>query len=126
MNFSFLAEHWPLLAEVGDLAEKNLYHDPNTSLVKLRMFGEILAKYLLAYENINDPEDGKPISRLNILASKGLIPDRLLPLFHSIRKTGNRATHEAYGSVEVAINHLHFAYRVACWFRQTYVEAAFT
>ena len=90
------------------------------------MFGEILAKYLLAYENINDPEDGKPISRLNILASKGVIPDRLLPLFHSIRKTGNRATHEAYGSVEVAINHLHFAYRVACWFRQTYVEAAFT
>ena len=66
MNFSFLAEHWPLLAEVGDLAEKNLYHDPNTSLIKLRMFGEILAKYLLAYENINDPEDGKPISRLNI------------------------------------------------------------
>ena len=100
MNFSFLADKWPLLAEMGDLAEKNLYHDPNTSLIKLRMFGETIAKYLLAYENIKDPEDGKPISRLNILAAKGVIPDRLLPLFHSIRKNGNRATHEAFGSVE--------------------------
>jgi type I restriction enzyme R subunit len=43
MNFSFLADKWPLLAEMGDLAEKNLYHDPNTSLIKLRMFGETIA-----------------------------------------------------------------------------------
>lgn len=125
MNFSFLADNWPLLAEMGDLAEKNLYHDPNTSLIKLRMFGETIAKYLLAYENIKDPEDGKPISRLNILAAKGVIPDRLLPLFHSIRKNGNRATHEAFGSVEAATNHLQFAHRIACWFRQTYGEGTF-
>jgi type I restriction enzyme R subunit len=126
MNFSFFADKWPLLAEVGDLVEKNLYLDPNTSLIKLRIFGEILVKYLLAYENIKDPEDGKPISRLNILAAKGVIPDRLLPLFHSIRKNGNRAAHEAFGSVEVAGNHLHFAHRVACWFRQAYGEDRFT
>lgn len=126
MNFNFLTDTWPLLAEVGDLAENNLYHDPNTSLIKLRMFGEILAKYLLAYENLKDPEDGKAITRLHILASKGIIPDRLLPLFHSIRKIGNKATHDAFGSVEVAANHLHFAHRVACWFRQTYGEGVFT
>ncbi len=126
MNFNFLADKWPLLAEVGDLAEKNLYRDPNTSLIKLRMFGEILAKYLFAYENINDPQDGKPISRLNVLASKGVIPDRLLPLFHAMRKIGNKATHEVFGSVEVATNHLLFAHRVACWFRQTYGEGIFT
>ena len=126
MNFNFLADKWPLLAEVGDLAEKNLYNDPNTSLIKLRMFGEILAKYLLAYENINDPQDGKQISRLNIFASKGVIPDRLLPLFHAVRKIGNKATHEVFGSVDVATNHLLFAHRVACWFRQTYGEGAFT
>ena len=126
MNFSFLADKWPLLSEMGDLAEKNLYHDPNTSLIKLRMFGETIAKYLLAYENIKDPEDGKPISRLNILAAKGVIPDRLLPLFHSIRKNGNRATHEAFGSVDAATSHLQFAHRIACWFRQTYGEGTFT
>ncbi|MCD6388517.1 MAG: type I restriction-modification system endonuclease [Desulfobulbaceae bacterium] len=125
MNFNFLADQWPLLAEVGDLAETNLYHDPNTSLIKLRMLGEILAKYLFAYENIKDPEDDKAITRLHILASKGIIPDRLLPLFHSIRKIGNKATHEAFGSVEVAANHLHFAHRVTCWFHQTYGEDVF-
>jgi len=48
-NFGFLSPAWPVLAELGDLAEKNLYLDPNTSLIKLLMFGELLAKYLLAY-----------------------------------------------------------------------------
>jgi len=29
-NFLFLKEKWPLLAQMGDLAEKNLHTDPNT------------------------------------------------------------------------------------------------
>jgi type I restriction enzyme R subunit len=126
MNFSFLADTWPLLAEAGNLAERNLFQDPNTSLIKLRMFGEILAKYLLAYEKLKEPNDGRSVTRLNILAAKTIIPDRLLPLFHSIRKTGNKATHESFGTIDVATNHLHFAYRIACWFRQTYGEGTFT
>lgn len=125
MNFSFLTDSWPLLAEAGNLAERNLFHDPNTSLIKLRMFGEILAKYLIAYEKLKEPEDGRPVSRLNLLAAKNVIPEKLLPLFHSIRKTGNKATHEAFGTVDVATNHLHFAHRIACWFQQTYGEGDF-
>ncbi len=125
-NFSFLSTAWLILAELGDLAEKNLYIDPNTSLIKLRMFGEILTKYLFAYENQEDPIDGKQISRLNLLNSKGIIPERLAPLFHSLRITGNKATHEVYGTEEEAQTHLQLAHRLGVWFRQTYGEGEYT
>lgn len=125
-NFGFLASKWPVLAELGDLAEKNLQIDPNTSLIKLRMFTESLAKYLLAYENIKEPFDGKQITRLSLLSGCGAIPDTLAPLFHTIRKTGNKATHEVYGSADEAHTQLQFAFRLAVWFRQTYGGDHFT
>ena len=125
-NFGFLSPTWPVLAGLGGLAEKNLYIDPNTSLIKLRMFAEILAKYLLAYENHEDPLDGKQISRINLLDSNGVIPGPLVPLFHSLRKTGNKATHEVYGTTEEAQTHLQFAFRLAAWFKQTYGDGGYT
>ena len=125
-NFGFLSPTWPVLAGLGGLAEKNLYVDPNTSLIKLRMFSEILAKYLLAYENHEDPINRKQISRINLLNNNGIIPEPLVPLFHSLRKTGNKATHEVYGTTEEAQTHLQFAFRLAVWFRQTYGDGKFT
>lgn len=121
-NFDSLSPSWPVLADLGNLAEKNLYLDPNTSLIKLRMFGELLAKYLLSYEKYEDPIGGKQISRLNLLNSKRVIPERLIPLFHSLRITGNKATHEVYGTLEEAQTHLQLAHRLGVWFRQTYGE----
>jgi type I restriction enzyme R subunit len=125
-NFSFLSPPWSVLAELGELAERNLYIDPNTSLIKLRMFSEVLAKYLLAYEKIEEPVDGAQISRINMLSNSGLIPERLLPLFHSLRKVGNKATHEVFGTIESAQTHLQFAFRLSTWFRQTYGKGDFT
>lgn len=125
-NFSFLSYDWPVLKELGELAERNLYIDPNTSLIKLRMFSEVLVKYLLAYEKMAEPVDGAQISRINILSNSGIIPDRLLPLFHSLRKAGNKATHEVFGTIESAQTHLQFAFRLAYWFRQTYGKGDFS
>jgi len=125
-NFNFLASTWPVLAELGDLAERNLYIDSNTSLIKLRMLAETLAKYLLAYENHEDPIDGKQISRINLLSSNGIVSEPLVSLFHSLRKTGNKASHEVYGTTEEAQTHLQFAFRLAVWFRQTYGDGKYS
>jgi len=119
-NFAFLSDNWPVLAGLGELAEKNLYHDPNTSLIKLRMFAEVLTKYSLAYEKLEEPADGTQISRLNLLSNNGIIPDLLIPPLHSLRKVGNKATHEAFGTVDSARTQLHLAHRVAVWFREAY------
>ena len=39
-NFKFLAKEYSILANPGNLAEKYIHDDPNTSLFKLRLFGE--------------------------------------------------------------------------------------
>ena len=39
-NFDFLKQKFPVLANLGGLAEKYLYTDPNSCLIKLGMIGE--------------------------------------------------------------------------------------
>lgn len=41
-NFDFLRAHWPELSDLGALAEQYAYPDPESALVKLRLFGEAL------------------------------------------------------------------------------------
>jgi len=39
-NFRFLSSEYPILANLGILAERYIHDDPNTSLFKMRLFGE--------------------------------------------------------------------------------------
>ena len=47
-NFDFLTEHDPQLVRLGGLAERYFKGDSNTSLIKLRQFGELLAQLTAA------------------------------------------------------------------------------
>jgi hypothetical protein len=47
-NFGFLAKHDVQLMRLGALAERYFGDDPNTSLIKLRQFAELLAKLTAA------------------------------------------------------------------------------
>ncbi|SDY43121.1 type I restriction enzyme, R subunit [Proteiniborus ethanoligenes] len=52
-NFQFLEQRWPMLADLGKLAEKNIYQDSNTSLIKLGMFAELMVgKQIQRYSDI--------------------------------------------------------------------------
>ena len=51
-NFQFLESHWIDLAKLGDLSEKYVYSDPNTSIIKQGMLSEVMVKYMLAYDGI--------------------------------------------------------------------------
>jgi len=119
-NFSFLSSHWPILASLGELAERNLHHDPNTTLLKLRLFGETIAKYILASENMQEPEDQNQNTRLRLLKQEGVLDDEVLSIFHALRKIGNLAAHEGYESKEEAATLLSLAYKLGVWFMQTY------
>jgi type I restriction enzyme, R subunit len=121
-NFVFLTDRWPLLASLGELAERNLYHDPNTTLLKLRLFGEKMVKYLLALENMSEPEDSRLVSLIHLLEGEDIIDRQLASVFHSLRKAGNKAAHEGYDSFEEAKTQLSLAYNLAVWFMQSYGE----
>lgn len=74
-NFSFLENRWSDLAKLGNLSEKYVYSDPNTSIIKQGMLSELMVKYMLAYDGIEEPVyDNTHANRIRLLKSKDLLP----------------------------------------------------
>ncbi|MCK8827629.1 type I restriction-modification system endonuclease [Natroniella acetigena] len=121
-NFDFLKESWPILANLGELAEQNLYDDPNTTLIKLRMFGEKIVDYMFAYDKLEEPEDDRQFNKLKILKQEGLMNEDILDIFHLLRRAGNKAVHDTYDSLEKAKTVLSLSFKAGVWFMQVYGE----
>jgi len=90
-NFSFLDSVFPDLSRLGELAERNLFDDPQTTVTKLRLMCENIAADLCQIESVRVNSD-KQIDRLQKLSEEGIIPNRVKDHFHNIRQSGNRAT----------------------------------
>lgn len=121
-NFSFLQSKWNILGELGKMAEDNLYRDPNTTIVKLRMFAEQIVDYMFAYDKIEKPEEDSLFNKLKLLEREELIQNDIADIFHSLRIEGNKAVHESYDSLEDAKILLSLGYKAAVWFMQVYGE----
>lgn len=125
-NFSFFKGEWEVLAKLGESAERNLYNDPHTSIIKLRLLGETIAKAVLASDNIREAYDTKQVDRLNTMKKEGLAEPEMLDIFHTLRRKGNSASHEAsYGTTEEAKQLLALAYQIAIWFMEVYIDWEF-
>lgn len=121
-NFEFLNRKWPILANLAAAAEKNLHQDPNTTLIKLRLFAEKMTRFINAFENITDPYDGKQTTRLKTLRRQDLITKEIYEILDAIRLTGNKATHDAYDSKKEAETLLSLTFQLSVWYMQTYGE----
>lgn len=124
-NFKFLKEKWPILENLGKLAERNLYIDSNTTFIKCGMFGEIIVKYMFSMENIDETliaHDNSHNNRIRLLKKEDLIPEDIDDILHTLRIKRNEATHEGYESVDKAKIHLELAFKLGVWFMQTYGE----
>ena len=117
-NFDFLKEKFPVLANLGNLAEKYLYTDPNSCLIKLGMIGETVVNLIFEYDNIKKPTEDKAVNRINILIREGYIDEQLKNILHALRKARNKAVHENYEKPCGLL--LEFAYVLSEWFMQTY------
>lgn len=124
-NFNFLNEKWPILSQLGELAERNVYVDPNTTLFKLRLFGEKIVSFVYAFEGLKEPFDSTQESKINFLKSDDLIDTDLSNMLHSLRKNGNIAVHEGKGTESKALILLSIAYKIGVWFMQIYVDWSF-
>ena len=51
-NFVFLQNDFPVLYQIGIIAEKYLYTDSNVCLIKLGMFGETMVNIMAASVNL--------------------------------------------------------------------------
>jgi type I restriction enzyme, R subunit len=120
LNFSFLVVHDTQLVRLGTLAERYFADDPNTCLIKLRQFGELLAQLAAAKIGLYELPDERQIDLLNRLRDRGLLKGEVDRLFHELRKIGNAATHELSGNHRTALSGLKYARVLGIWFHRVF------
>lgn len=52
LNFEMLRRKWPEIADLGAMAERYVYDDPETSLVKLRNMVELIVRWIYREERL--------------------------------------------------------------------------
>lgn len=120
LNFGFLGAHDPLLDLLGGQAERYFAGgDSNTSLIKLRQWGESLAKLVAATVGVTLAPGTEFRAVLDALAAEGVLRGAdVSRLFHDLRRVGNVAVHEHTGSPGEALHQLKMARRLAVWFHR--------
>jgi type I restriction enzyme R subunit len=119
-NFSFLEKEFPLLFNLGLIAEFNLHQDPVTCLFKLRQFGEKFTEVLFEEHHLEFPYDNSFHNRLITLEFDGVLPGSVKDLLHTLKAKGNIAVHQNSGSIEDAKGALFSVFKISKWFYQSY------
>jgi type I restriction enzyme R subunit len=114
-----------MLADLGKLAEKNIYQDSNTTLIKLGMFAELMVDYMFAYDNLEDSYDNNQSNKIKLLKQNDLLPHEIDQVLYSLRISRNKAAHENYSNVEEAKINTSLSFKLAVWFMQTYGDWSF-
>lgn len=119
-NFSFLEAKFPILSNLGSLAESYLYSDSNSCLIKLGMIGETIINLIFIYDHIPYPKDDNMSNRIFTLYQEGLLTKDLTDIFNALRKVRNKAAHENFSSEANAKILLEMTFDLCEWFMQTY------
>jgi len=123
-NFRFLSLENPILANLGILAERYIHDDPNTSLFKMRLFGEKMVETIFEIHQLVFPYENTAFRRLELLKDEAILEDNILGLFHTIRKSGNQAVHSGKQAEESVMLLLFSSFKIAKWFYETYSTEA--
>jgi len=119
-NFPFLSEHSDLLSQCAVQAERYVFDDPNTALIKLRQFGELLAQEVAARTGVDVFPEDNAVTVLKKLEYDNVLTPKAAQLFHNLRKTGNKAVHQITGDQGDALHHLRMARELAVWFHKSF------
>lgn len=124
-NFVHLARLQADLAQLGGRAERFFGEDPNTCLLKLRQFAELMAQQVAAHAGLYVPEEDSQAALLTRLRQQGWLPREVADLFHWIRKVGNEANHQLHGSHAEALQGLKLATQLGVWFHRSFYNTSF-
>ena len=119
-NFPFL-QAFPTLFKQVQFAEKYFSEDPNTSMYKLRQFGEFLARQIATFYRIALPENISQNDRLKALKEVRLERE-ILSMLHFLKNAGNEAVHEGAEDSQKAITTMIAAWQISVWFVRTFGE----
>lgn len=118
-KFVFLENKYRELFVISELAEKLYFVDASSSLAKLRLFSEKIASLICKFEGLTDFEQSQ-IERVNQLFYSNCIPEIIKDIFHTIRKSGNRAAHIGSSTEFEALFILKKTFQLSRWFYETY------
>ncbi|ANG63061.1 DEAD/DEAH box helicase [Marinobacterium aestuarii] len=124
MNFEHLRPHWPELANLGGFAETYAHLDPQSALVKLRCFVEMLVGAI--YRDLKLPVEPNAtfMDRLNNGSFTSVVPRVILDKLHAVRINGNKAAHEGNVSADSAVWLVQEAYHLGCWLYVTQADGS--
>ncbi len=122
-NFAFLAEHDQLFVEIASAAERAFASDPNTTLIKLRQLGEALAQHIAVVVGLVGAEQLSQADLLYQINRELRLEPVVRELFHTLRKEGNKATHQFRTSHKEALDGLIVAHKLAIWFQLAFGRA---
>jgi len=121
-NFDILRSYEAQLWRLGALAERYFAEDPNTSLLKLRQFAELLAQSLAARGGLYTSPDERQYDLIRRLQGEGLLPKEIRQVFDQIRVTGNAANHALDGDHAKALAALKLSWQLCLWFHRTFKQ----
>lgn len=125
-NFAHLQACDEQLVRLGALAEKYLEDDPNTSLIKMRQFGELLAKHVATQMGLYQTEkEESQYELLRRLRDESVLTQELYQLFGEIRRAGNAASHDYRGDQRTALNILKMGWQLGLWFQRAFLKEDF-
>jgi len=117
-NFEFLKAHDPLFYQLTSTAEWTFASDPNTTLIKLRQFGEAVAREIASRCRIRFDQRTTQADLLYELQRELRMAPEIRNLFHTLRIEGNKASHEFQTQHPDALKGLKLAHALAVWFHK--------
>ncbi len=124
-NFELLEQYDEQLVRFGALAERYFKEDPNTCLIKLRQFAELLAQQVAARMGLFTSPQEPFADLLQRLKVDRVIPREVGDLFYQLRVSGNQAAHALRDDHAGALTALKLARQLAIWFHKTFSDARF-
>ena len=116
-NFAFLKSENFKLAEFGFFAELYLERDPVTSIMKIGQFAELLALEIAEKKGLNIKYSEKQFVKIHVLKNAGVIDEKVLNIFESIREERNKASHPPFeGDSQTARTLLGYAATLGRWY----------
>lgn len=114
-NFEHLRAKWFDLAELGADAENYIFSDPQSAVIKLRCFAELIVGHIYRELCLPSNENASFFERLDDENFKLAVERPILNKLHAIRINGNKAAHGGGISSEDALWLVKEAYLIGCW-----------
>lgn len=113
VNFNFIQKHNPQLHQLGRLAEDLLHIDPGASLIRLRAFGEEVAKSIYAELNLLPPYNANFSDLIHEPTFQQGVSNQVVMRLNYLRKEGNKPAHGEIGQLKTAVVAMDQAFQLA-------------